>query len=185
MAVSLPELVYQWLTALQQDLKKHALPIRWMAPANIHLTLTFLGDTAPNRLQAIEEALITTSQGHRPMQLQAAGLGVFPRLNNPRVLWAGLKGDIYALAALKKAVDNVLSELDLGLKIDGRRSFRPHLTLGRFRHKIASQKLVDVIRELGKKQPISFNVDRVHLFNSTLRPQGAVYTQLATVILAP
>ena len=184
-AISLPEPVRQWLTALQQDLKQHDLPVRWVAPANIHLTLTFLGDTAPNKVQAIEDAMITAGQGHRPMQLQVAGLGVFPRQNNPRVLWAGFKGDIFALAALKEAVDNTLGELGFGFEINEQRSFRPHLTLGRFQHKIASQKWVDVIRELGKKEPISFEVDRFHLFKSTLKPQGAVYTKLTTVILAP
>lgn len=184
MAVPLSEPVRQWLTLLQHDLKQYALPVRWVAPANIHLTLSFLGDTAPNKVQSIEDALATAGQGHRPMQLQAAGLGVFPRLNNPRVLWAGLKGDIFALAALKKMVDIVLSELGLGLEIDAQRSFRPHLTLGRFRHKIASQKLADAIRESGQKQPIPFEVDRFHLFKSMLKPQGAVYTKLKTVILA-
>lgn len=183
-AVSLPEPVREWLTELQQDLKQHDMPVRWVASANIHLTLTFLGDTAPHKVQSIEEALVTAVLGCRLMELQAAGLGVFPSLNNPRVLWAGLKGDIYALAALKKAVDFALSELGLDLEIDVGRSFRPHLTLGRFRPKIAPKKLVDVIRELGQKQPISFQVDRFHLFKSTLKPQGAVYTSLRTVILA-
>ncbi len=182
-AVSLPELVRQWLTMLQHDLKQYSLPVRWVDSANIHLTLTFLGETAHNKVQVIEDALITAGQGHQSMQLQVAGLGVFPRLSNPRVLWAGLKGDIFVLAALKKAVDNVLSELDLGIEIDKRRSFRPHLTLGRFRHKIAPQKLVDAIRLLGQKLPVPFEVDRFHLYKSTLRPQGAVYTKLTTVML--
>lgn len=184
-AVSLSEPVRQWLTALQQDLKQHTLPVRWVAPANIHLTLTFLGDTDSRQVQSIGEVLVTTGQGVRSMQLQANGLGVFPRLNNARVLWAGLKGDVFALAMLKKAIDSGLKGLDLGFETNEQRSFRPHLTLGRFRHKIATQKLADVIRVLGQQQPVSFEVDRFHLFKSTLKPQGAVYTKLKTVMMVP
>lgn len=183
-AVSLSDPIRQWLRELQHELRQHDLPMRWVVPDNIHLTLIFLGNTAPHKIQPVKDALVKAGKGHRPMQLQAAGLGVFPRLSNPRVLWAGLKGDIFALATLRKAIDNGLNRLDLGLGENERRSFRPHLTLGRFRHKVAPQKLADVIRVLGQRQSVSFEVDRFHLLKSTLRPQAAIYTQLKTVILA-
>ncbi len=166
-------------------MKPLALPVRWVAPDNIHLTLTFLGDTAPQKVDFIAAAMVTAAEDYRPIQLEAAGGGVFPRLNNPRVLWVGLKGEVTVLATLKDTLDRALSECDVGVETDERRVFRPHLTLGRFRHKIAPQKVAEALGVMGQKPPIAFEVDRLHLFRSRLKPQGAVYTRLKTVSLAP
>jgi len=184
-AVALPEAVRQLLTALQRELRHHDLPVRWVAPDNVHLTITFLGDTAPQKVEAIAAAMHTAANGHRPMRLEVAGCGVFPRLNHPRVLWVGLKGDIISLTDLKKALDGALAESDAGFEKKDRRVFRPHLTVGRFRHKVAPQKTVAAFEVIGQKGPLPFEVDRFHLFKSTLKPQGAVYTRLKTENLTP
>lgn len=183
--VTLPEAVRHALAELQQEMKPYTLPVKWVKPANVHLTLTFLGDTAIEKVDPIGAAMISATKGHSTIQLEAAGCGVFPRLNNPRVLWVGLKGEVVLIAEMKKALDTALAKSDVGDERKGQRAFRPHLTLGRFRHKIAPQKVAEALRVMAQKPPIPFKVGRLHLFQSTLKPQGAIYTRLRTVNLAP
>ena len=104
--------------------------VRWVDPAQFHLTLKFLGAVPDDRVPAVSAALEGAVADTAPIALAAAGLGGFPSLRSARVLWAGITAGVPELARLAAAIDRALTPL--GFPPEGR-SFRGHLTIGRVR----------------------------------------------------
>src|SRR5258708_34816812 len=101
------------LAALQKRLQPldKTRAIRWTAPDSIHLTLKFLGETPASRQSEIETALIDAAKDHAPFDLTIGGVGCFPDLRKPRVVWAGLGGGVTALISLRDSVERTVSPL--------------------------------------------------------------------------
>ncbi len=109
--------------------------------------------------------------------MQVEGLGCYPNVRRPRVLWVGLSAPA-ELSSLQRAVD--LAAARLGYKSE-ERDFSPHLTIGHVRQN-ASSADIHTIRSAVEGCQIgllgSAQVDAVHLFKSELRPEGSLYTRL-------
>src|SRR5207244_1645031 len=101
--------------------------VRWVDPAQFHLTLKFLGAVPDDRVPAVSAALEGAVADTAPIALAAAGLGGFPSLRSARVLWAGIAAGVPELARLAAAIDRALTPL--GFPPEGR-PFRVHLTIG-------------------------------------------------------
>ena len=102
-----------------------------------------------------------------------SGLGVFPNPRRPRVLWAGLDGDLATLSALQIAVDQAVETL--GLPKDDR-PFSPHLTLGRVRrdtNEEQSRKIGYLMTNTRLQAPPSWTVETVDLMRTELDPTGS------------
>ncbi|HEX9989716.1 MAG TPA: RNA 2',3'-cyclic phosphodiesterase [Chloroflexia bacterium] len=191
-AIELPEDVKQALTSAQEELRAHmgraANAIRWVRPESIHLTLQFLGDVAESSIPDIVKALRAASHESKPMSLELSGLGVFPNLRRPRVLWAGLDGTQQALNDLQRLHRTISEELTpLGFKPD--KSFDPHLTLGRVRDTVRPGELAaisDVVSSQSNRllPRLPFQAGAISLMKSDLQPGGSVYTRLAHLELA-
>ncbi|MFG1713451.1 RNA 2',3'-cyclic phosphodiesterase [Micromonospora sp. NPDC049203] len=96
-------------------------------PANLHLTLAFLGEVPDDRLTDVEHALAPAARTVRTPRLRLAGGGSFGQCRST-VLWVGVRGDIDALGALAGTIRGGLREA--GLPCDDK-PFRPHLTIAR------------------------------------------------------
>lgn len=154
--------------------------VRWVDPTGIHLTLRFLGNIPAQRVEDVLEAQRAAVEGFPPFILQLSGLGAFPNLRRPRVVWAGVSGDTEALGRLQRSVEGRLETA--GFARDDR-PFAPHLTLGRVggratRNQVAS--ISGAISSISLESPGSWLVDESHLIKSTLTPQGAIYTSLGS-----
>src|SRR5688572_24369859 len=115
---------------LGAELGPSARAVRWTRPESIHLTLQFLGDVPVGMKQLIKEAIARGCADRGPIELSLGGLGVFPNLARPRVIWVGLDGENESIEALRSLQSAVSSELGkIGFKPD--KEFSPHLTLGR------------------------------------------------------
>jgi len=174
-AIDLPESIKSFLSEAQEALKLYGFRVKWVRPQNIHLTLKFLGDTATADTDKIVEAMTLAARNCPIVSLTAKGVGVFPNIRRPRVIWAGLNGQIETLANLQQTLDAHLA--DLGFARDTR-AFKSHLTLGRVKGKIAPDKMLAAIDKLKEFESESFETHQVILFQSELRPSGAVYTQI-------
>jgi 2'-5' RNA ligase len=174
-AVDLPESVIRALQSAQERLKSHRLDIRWVKPGNIHLTLKFLGDIQPADIDPIREALRSAAAAVAPFPIAARGAGVFPGIKKPRVVWAGLSGELPTLFALQECVERALAAIGFAPEA---RSFKAHLTIGRVKGRVRPADLLAALQELAKWASPVFTVDRVTFFQSDLRPGGAVYTRL-------
>jgi len=152
---------------------------RWTAPANIHLTLKFLGDIEPHKVEAVHAALQERLRPFSPCTINAKGLGVFPDARRPRIIWVGIEG--MELASLTAEVESAL--LPLGFAPESRK-FSPHLTIGRWRQ--TDRPPETLVGELAKWKNVEFGatrVDEVVLFQSVLKPEGAIYHRLKAVTL--
>ena len=166
----------------QLRLRTPGVRVQWVRPDSIHLTLKFLGDIDEALVEAIRAALLPAVRTQPRFVVEVGGLGVFPDLRAPRVLWIGLFGQVEALMYLAAEVEAALT--GVGFPPESRR-LSPHLTLARIKERS---------REVGKgladsglmTQPFrigSLAVDAVCLMKSDLKPSGAVYTRLAQVTL--
>lgn len=130
-AVRLPDAIRAQL-ALQIDTLKPHLPavVRWVAPESLHLTLAFLGELDDARLAAAEQATAVAAREGAPFTLALTHLGTFGPTRAPRVIWAGVSGDIAVLGNLQ---GRLATELELRSFPREGRPFSPHLTLARIK----------------------------------------------------
>jgi 2'-5' RNA ligase len=177
-AIDLPESVKSFLSEAQEALKSYGFGVKWVRPQNIHLTLKFLGDTATADTDKIAEAMTLAAMNCPIVSLTAKGIGVFPNVRRPRVIWAGLNGRVQTLANLQQTLNAHLA--NLGFATDTR-AFKSHLTLGRVKGKIASDRMIAAIDKLKELESESFETHAVILFKSELRPSGAVYTKVQRI----
>ena len=167
------------ITAAIGDLKPKLPAVRWVAPENFHLTLKFLGEIETGQVDAIGNALEPAITPFPRCTINAKGLGVFPGLRQPKVLWVGFIGD--ELTSLAARADAALSPL--GFPVEPR-GYTPHLTIGRWRQ--SERRTGDLKQELAHWRDHDFGatlVDQVILFQSVLKPTGAVYSKLKVIEL--
>lgn len=179
-ASALPVETIDFATGLQNRLKQGGLSLKWVKPDNMHLTLKFLGDITPGQSCTVLEAMQIVGERHASLALTVQGMGVFPGIRKPRVLWIGLGGEIDQLGQLHTQLEDTLAES--GFKKENRR-FNAHLTIARISKPLDSGHLLDILQAEGRYSPIPFAMRELVLFKSDLRPQGAVYTPLGTVAL--
>jgi 2'-5' RNA ligase len=151
--------------------------VRWVAPANMHLTLKFLGDVAAPHVDFIKQSLTQIADSQPPFDLQVGGIGSFPTLKRPRVLWVGIHAPA-ALASLQRNIE--AGVVRLGYEKE-ERPFSPHLTLGRVRQTVDSKSLQKISEAMAKTQLGNIGtarVDSVHLYKSDLHSNGSIYTKL-------
>jgi 2'-5' RNA ligase len=178
-AIALPKECQAMLEKMQQNLRRSDADVRWATIPSIHLTLKFLGDADPAIIPSLAESLRKISASGRSLALRLRGLGCFPTLHNPRVVWCGIDGDMEELSVLQKKVEIVCAEF--GFPIEDR-PFSPHLTLGRFRSRRNLQQISECIK-IGSDLECSFNADVYNIYRSILKPQGAIYNVLETIKL--
>ena len=167
------------LEQMQAKLRTTGADVRWVAVSSIHLTLKFLGEIEPDVLPPLPEALRTASMGESGFSLLLRGLGAFPNLHGPRVVWCAVEGDTERLKRLQERVEQACAKF--GFAPEGR-EFHPHLTLGRVQGKRNLQHLLEYIK-VGSDLESAFAVDRYHVYKSTLTPKGAIYNVLETIPL--
>lgn len=180
-AVSLPAVVRDSLAAVQDRLKEAGADVKWVEPANFHLTVRFLGAVAPERVEVITGAVRRAAATIPCFRLGLYGVGAFPCAARPRVLWVAVGGDLDQMAQLHRQVGAVLKPL--GFPPEDR--FTPHLTVGRVRSPQGVDGLTPLIESLaGLAQEVGvFAVDRLYLMESRLSRLGPQYSVLREVVL--
>jgi len=170
-AIPLPTEVKAVLSELVQVLAVQVpdRSIRWVKPQLMHITLRFLGDTVASSLPILGDTLDNLAAQHDAFKLRLDQLGCFPNKKRPRVIWIGLSGQLDAARALKQDIDNSL--LPLGWESE-KRSFNPHLTLGRVKDR---RQLRDVKWEADVEQVI-VPARTIQLIESELLSSGPIYT---------
>lgn len=171
-ALNLPAAVRQALWDAITPVRTLGLPVRWVRPEGIHLTLKFLGEVADATETDLKSALGRAARGGRPLPLALAGFGAFPSVERPRVIWAGMDPDP-AIELLQHQVEREFEPL--GFAPEGR-PFRPHLTLGRAERDTGPRAfgpLAPALAELSYQETVV--VETVDLMQSTLQSGGAVY----------
>ena len=170
-SVNLNPVIYEQIAGLQKELSNSARGIRWTKPENCHLTLKFLGDYPEDKLSVLGEVLDPVAEKFSPFPLELGTIGFFPPHGALSILWLGTKKGESVLKALEMEIGQALEKA--GIDFD-RKSFVPHLTIGR------AQKDQKVYLN-SKSVPSLFTfetltVDAFFVMQSTLQPGGPVYT---------
>jgi 2'-5' RNA ligase len=168
---------------LRRALREATAPLRaivpdagWVAEDRLHLTLKFLGEQPETLVPQLTAAVGEIAARHWPVPMQLRGVGAFPNLRRPRVIWVGI-APTPKLELLHHDVEEGCAAL--GVEIEGK-PFRPHLTIGRLRGTEGGE----AVRELARvARGIRFRADTlvsaIELVHSALTPAGAHYARLA------
>lgn len=126
-ALNLPDQRKKQVHAAAAPLRDMGLPVRWVPPEDLHVTLKFLGEVDPDHVSRLENALKQVGGSNSAFEAQVANFGAFPTIRRPRVIWAGVDPSP-AVRCLKQDLEWALS--DCGFERETR-AFHPHVTLGR------------------------------------------------------
>lgn len=165
----------QRLFEATEPLRSGDYPFRWVLPESMHITLRFLGSTGGDRVDRIRAALQEVAREHRQISVRLHGVGAFPNLRRPRVLWFGADGGS-DLLALQADVERAVAAL--GFEAEGR-AWSPHLTLARAQSKVrpASFSGLAAIADAVEYESV-LQVRTVDLMRSHTGPGGARYERI-------
>lgn len=177
LAFELPPDVGTVLHRVAREVRGYDLPVKWVKPQNIHLTMVFLGNVRSDDLPPLQEQVQSVCSEYGPFRVALDGIGAFPNRRNPRVIWLGLAGELERLSLFRDGLQQTVAPF--GIKVE-KRPFRPHLTLGRLRKgRGRGRNMEDLFSIYGKVKSPSSLLEELVLFRSDLKPTGAVYTRLA------
>ena len=177
-AFEFPPDVHAEIVRVQRELKGLLDVRRWQSMRQAHLTVDFLGETPETLLEPLKAMFAAVCAETAPFELELAGFGGFPNLHRAKVVWIGVGGDRDALVDLESRMRDGL--VGLGMQPEDR-AYRPHITLAREPHKAP---VLDELSDRLTVAPLRWRLDELVLFQSELRPEGAVHTALAKFPLA-
>lgn len=159
--------------------RESGLDLRWVSPANYHVTLKFLGWTREAALGAVGDALERAVVGAPRFTFKTSRLGAFAALDKANVVWAGVEDASGALAQLAQAVETAM--IGIGYEAEGR-PYHPHVTLARLRE---TRVVKDLVLPVAEQMFGDTRVEAVTLFESETKPNGSVYKEISRIDFKP
>lgn len=149
--------------------------VKWVPPANYHLTLKFLGWTREATLGPVRDALEQAARGTPRFTFRTTRVGAFGSLDKATVVWAGVEEASGALGELAKRIDAAMGEL--GFPRDTR-AFHAHVTIGRLRE---TRAVKDVVLPVAEQMFGDTRIDAISLFESETKSSGSVYQEISRI----
>ena len=177
-ALTLPEAVRHSLAALQDTLDASRADVRWVDAQQLHLTLKFLDDITDEQRQAVEALLVRIAQETPVLALSLEGVGAFPSMRAPRVVWVGVKEGQDDVTRLARAIEAASAALSVRREL---RPFAAHVTLGRVRSSRHLSMLTRRLEQMTWQPPQPWTARAVTLYESRLGSSGATHIVLANV----
>jgi len=150
------------------------LDLRWVTPANYHVTLAFLGWAAIETVGPVCDALEAAIQTEGRMTFRTSRLGAFPSLDHASVLWAGIE-DGGGLSAVARSVGDAMAGLGFAREA---RPFHPHVTLARLR---SPRALREIVLPMAEQMFGDTRIDSITLFESETKSSGSVYSDVKRI----
>ena len=158
------------------DEMKRTDNIRPAPKEQIHLTLKFLGDQDERKVEGLCSSLKDALSGTGPFDVTVEGVGAFPDMKHPKVIWLGVK-EPDPLIELAYRADSVVKRMKM--KADDKR-FSPHITVGRVTDRVD---LKDFFTRYEKKSFCSFTCDHIDVMKSVLTSNGAIHSVIERIEL--
>ena len=178
-AIEISEEIKNTLAQIEFHLKYAGADVKWMKPENVHLTLKFLGEIDEKKATEVTAVLDSISGSVKPFEVSIKDIGAFPKIEHPRVVWIGLDKGAVETTVITARIDEALSKIGFAKET---RPFSPHLTIGRVRSPLNKDKLKEKMLSAAVSIDLSsvppHQTSAVILFQSTLTPQGSIYTKL-------
>lgn len=173
-AIEIPNRIQDILGGVQTQLRSKIGRASWTKFGNFHITLKFLGDIENDNVDSVRSVLEKVAQKNKPYSIEIGGIGAFPNLVRPRVLWIGLKKGSEPTISLSNAINSELLKIDYS--VDTR--FHPHFTLARLKRQINLKSFSGLFKNYETVDGTKHTVDKITLVRSELHSDGAVYTPL-------
>jgi 2'-5' RNA ligase len=149
--------------------------VGWEKGEKLHITIKFLGNTDESQLIDLKQVLEGVAAGHRAFIARLSDTGIFPNLRRPGVLWLGVSEGKESIISIANTVESECEHLEFPSE---KRTFSPHLTIGRVRELQKARDLATThLRNDFESKP--FAVDEVILYESKLSSAGSVYTAIS------
>jgi 2'-5' RNA ligase len=174
-AIAVPDDLVRRVAAVQADLRAAMDDpgIRWTTPAQFHYTLKFLGEQPVQRAYKAVEVAQAVARAQRPFSLTLGGVGAFPGVERPNVVWLGASQGADALVGLAGALDAALARERF------RREPKParaHLTLARVKTYQAEVAVSSRLPRVTVGDVGVLEADAMVLMQSVLKPEGSEYS---------
>jgi 2'-5' RNA ligase len=179
-AIELDKTIKDTLSALIQKLDKGGRNIRWVKPQGMHLTLKFLGEVSEDKITEVKSVLGSIAKDYSRFPLSLKGTGTFPPAARvPRVVWIGIEKNEF-LQNIHARVENELQNIRFPKE---KNKYHPHLTLGRVKGPQNIETVMETLNQYKEAEFGGMTVNKITLFQSTLKPTGAEYTILSEFCL--
>ncbi len=170
----------QSLSGITRYLKKNESFLKVVPHLNYHTTVKFIGSVKSELVDSIINSFLSLNQ-LKKVKYKIEGIGAFPSMEKPLVLWAGLKCDSKPLAELVQAVEELA--LSIGIAPENRK-FIPHLTLARIKKEITIPSEFTLILNKEKDSMFASSVFReLVLYESILKNGGPEYKKIEGIKL--
>ncbi len=147
---------------------------RWCKKDAMHLTLKFFGTIPLISVVEIGKAVKSAISKMEPIRFEVKGVGGFPTLENPRILWAGVTEGKEKIIKLAQKISDALEEYDF---IPERKNFVPHITLARFkRGRKGSDEIITLPSGLTERSFGVTEASEILLYSSDLMENGPLYS---------
>lgn len=177
-AVELAGGVIRRARELVDKLRVAPVEVNWVRPEQMHLTLKFLGDVPDTQTPDICRVVAQVARQFEPFEIVFRGVGAFPSVEHPKVLWIGVQEGGQELKLLQTALDEALKSR-LGYPLESR-PFHPHLTVGRVKRPMPGglERLTRILAEQTQFDADLTVIDEVVTFASFLSRQGPTHEAL-------
>ncbi len=171
-ACDIPELVKDEIDRFAGFLKKHGVDVKWTRKENLHLTLKFFGNISSERVEEIKKSLTSLKTGIKPFSVHFSGVGAFPDIHKPSIIWIGVDKGESALKVLAETIDAGFSRTGFEKE---KRDYSAHLTLGRVKDPRYSAKLTRALKSASFSSVEAIPIEHITLYKSVLTSEGPVY----------
>jgi len=180
-SVEIPEEAKKKFVPLDNLLRNGTLSLKLVKIENLHLTLKFLGEITKEELKELIETCRIIGETFSPFSLCLKGVGIFPNIKKPRIIWAGVEKGKENLKEITKLLEEKLEKKGF---LAEKREFQGHLTLARVRRAAKGKKFLEnLVEEFKEEQFCSFPVTKFYLMKSELKKEGPTYTVLKEISL--
>lgn len=168
-AIEIPENIKEYISKIQGKIDNETNKIRFVNKNHIHLTLKFLGEVQPNKVETIRNNLKKIV--FNPFSVYLDSIGVFPSENYIRVIWIGLKPE-EPILELQKNIDETLKKL-----FSKENNFKAHATLARVKFIENKENFINKLKNM-KIENKKWDINNFKLIKSTLTGKGPIYEDL-------
>jgi len=179
-SVNMPVRIQRDLARVTRRLSLASIPVRWVPPQNLHLTLRFLGEQAKSERGSIVDVLTRAAEDADPFEVSFGAVGAFPSPRRPKVIWIEVEA-VPRLRLLRSSLEREMARAGFGTETV---PFRPHVTLGRASRGSTPGSFRDFVSASGAVEVNSvLKVSALDLVRSRTLSSGAEYELLDRVRL--
>ena len=171
-AIEIPETISDNLSSTINEIKDSNDKVKWIKGCNMHITLKFLGDVEKSKVNSIKDVLLSCSVNRSSFNSVVKGFGMFLSGKVPKVMWTGVSSGDREIKKLFYDLEDELAKIGFAKE---KRSYTPHITIGRVKKIYNPVFFSSKISKYNEKIFGNFKVDSISLIESAISKEGAVY----------